>query len=226
MTSHCAKFTDSLLPVAEGMLRGRAETILDPFAGTGKGVDYLRGKNYTAWGVELEPEFIGSEFVIQGSALALPFSTGSFDACFTSPTYGNRLADKDLRPSVSGTYAKSLGRMASQGSSCHLQWGDAYKEFHLKAWTEMKKALKPDGYFLLNIKDHIRNKKPVKVTDWHARTIVSLDFAHVTSRFVPTPGNRRGRNSDARTEGEWLILFRKQAKQITTENGDTEIQTR
>ncbi len=207
MVSHCAKFTDTLLPEAEDMLRGRATTVLDPFAGTGKGVDYLRGKNYKAWGIELEPEFIDSKYVIRGSALALPFADASFDACFTSPTYGNRMADKDMRPSVSGTYAKSLGRHASDGSSCHLQWGEGYREFHRTAWTEAHRVVK--DYFLLNIKDHIRDKKLVRVSDWHMSTLVSLGFEYVKGRFIPTPGNRRGRNSEARAEGEYLYLFRK-----------------
>ena len=34
---HPAKYTDSLLPVMAGMLRGRRR-ILDPFGGTGKGM--------------------------------------------------------------------------------------------------------------------------------------------------------------------------------------------
>lgn len=211
---HCATFTDALLPVAVEMLEGAFDqrpTVFDPFAGTGKGVDYLRASGFVAFGVELEPEFIGSEFVTQGDALALPYADGGFDACFTSPVYGNRMADKDLRPSVAGTYAKSLGRIASPGSSCHLQWGEAYRVFHIQAWREVRRVLKPGGVFLLNIKDHVRNGSVVPVSDWHVLTLKGLGFRLERSLNIPTPSLRRGQNGDARVNGEWLHLMRKAA---------------
>lgn len=211
MAKHCAKFTDDLLPLAVEMLQDEgAEIVLDPFAGTGKGVEYLRAKGFKAWGLELEPEWAEcSQWVDQGDALDNPYPAQSFDAVFTSPTYGNRMADRDMRPSVAGTYVKSLGRHASEGSSCHLQWGDAYRDFHAAAWIEVKRVLTPRGVFLLNIKDHVRGGKVQPVSLWHCQTLGSLGFDLIRQEFVRTPSLRNGRNGDARVNGEWLLLFRK-----------------
>lgn len=226
---HCAKFSDPLLPVARHLLSCVAglpagSFVLDPFAGTGKGVDFLADVcGFAALGIELEPEFIKSRYVDAGDALSLPTpkqrwdldereEDGSgWDAIFTSPTYGNRMADVDMRESVAGTYAKSLGRRASDGSSCHLQWGPAYREFHEQAWAEAKRVLKPahpDGgpYFLLNIKDHVRGKETQGVPQWHFETLRALGFVEVKREFITTPGNRHGANGEARVAGEFLWL--------------------
>jgi hypothetical protein len=101
---------------------------------------------------------------------------------------------------------KSLGREASEGSSCHLQWGDAYREFHLAAWTEACRVLKPGGYFLLNIKDHVRNKETQGVPFWHFETLQHLGVVEVRREFIATPGQRRGENHEARVLGEFLWL--------------------
>lgn len=216
---HCAKFTDSLLPVARHLLSCVAglpagAIVLDPFAGVGKGVDYLADVcGFDAWGIELEPEWAkASKRVVRGSALnigkAYPrkFVPRNLDAVFTSPTYGNRMADVDMRESVAGTYAKSLGRRASEGSSCHLQWGPAYRELHEKAWAEAEFWLKLGGFFLLNIKDHVRGKETQGVPQWHFDTLRALGFVEVKREFITTPGNRHGANGDARVAGEFLWL--------------------
>lgn len=99
---HPAKFTPVILDRAVAILNSRflppwvlnAPRVLDPFAGTGRGVDVLRFHGYDAVGTELEPEWASmSPHVVQGNALALPFADDTFDAVFTSPCYGNRMAD-------------------------------------------------------------------------------------------------------------------------------------
>lgn len=223
---HCAKFTDALLPVAldllDGVLaadiwrdpvfKGPAPRVLDPFAGTGKGVEYLRSAGYDAVGVELEPEWAHlSPHVFRGSALTLPWRDGEFDVVFTSPTYGNRMADRDQRESVSGTYMKSLGHEASTDSSCHLQWGPKYRAFHELAWAEADRVLRPGGYFLLNCKNHPRNKVEQKVTEWHTTTLILKGYEVVKHIHVPVTGNGFGANKDTALPYESLVLMQKAA---------------
>lgn len=214
---HCAKFSDSVIvraiEIFEKHLKPTAR-IIDPFAGIGKGVDNLVACGYNALGVELEPEWASqSANVDVGNALSLHFRKNSFDAAFTSPCYGNRMADKDLRASVAGTYAKSLGRVASSKSSCHLQWGPEYRWFHACAWFELARVLRewtperPErGWFLLNIKDHYRNKQLQLVPEWHVECLESLGFVKELDVEVETPSLRHGANRDR--VNERLILFR------------------
>lgn len=217
--SHPAKFSDVILERAVAMLDSRPDvpryaTVLDPMAGTGKGVDFLRAHEYEAVGIDLEPvdawgDAIASKYVGVGNALDLDFDDDSFDVVFTSCTYGNRMADRDLRPSVAGTYAKGLGRHASAGSSCHLQWGAGYREFHRAAWGEVGRVLKPGGLFLLNVSDHYRAKRPVAVAAWHLRMLGEFGFEWVAAAPVETPRLGRGANGKARCEVEWLHLAKK-----------------
>lgn len=215
---HCAKFSDALLPIALDMLVTRTTLkpnarIIDTFAGTGKGVDYLRAHSkFRAEGLELEPEFIASECVKVGDATSTGYRKNTFDGAFWSPSYGNRMADKDMRESVAGTYAKSLGRLASPGSSCHMQWdagsrGNPYRELHVDAYTELRRIMRDGGWALLNIKDHPRGKQLQHVPEWHVQTLIELGFVLKVSEFVKTPGQRRGANKDTAVDGEWLYLF-------------------
>jgi len=203
---HPAKFTDSLLPVIDLFL-GTADTVLDPFAGTGK-IHQLRESGRTTYGIELEPEWAEmNPFTMVGDARALPFEDGYFDAIATSPTYGNRMADTyDGRDgSRRNTYRISLGHDLSEGSSAGLQWGAEYRLFHEKAWKEAIRVLRQHGSFVLNCKDHIRKGERVPVTQWHVGELERLGLAVDRFQRVETPGNRHGANGQARLDYEWVV---------------------
>ncbi|HEY5170692.1 MAG TPA: hypothetical protein VIK54_03085, partial [Acidimicrobiia bacterium] len=182
--------------------------VLDPFAGVG-GVHAL---GFDSVGVELEPEWATQHpRTLVANALALPFAPGTFDAVITSPAYGNRLADRDMRPSCAGTYAKWLGREASAGSACHLQWGDPYRAFHQAAWCEAVRVLRFGGRFVLNVSDHVRDKRRQAVTAWHVRTLLELGLAFRDCVAVITPRLRNGANAEARVPAELIVAFEKVA---------------
>lgn len=212
---HPAKYTDALLPVFVDMLRG-SQRILDPFGGTGKIFEiqpFLPAAQIDA--VEIEPEWAAyDQRVTLGNALALPWADDTFDAVCTSPTYSNRMADSHTARDSSrrNTYTHALGRKLHPQNSGQLQWGNAYRDFHVKAWTEARRVLQHNGKFVLNIKDHIRSGKRVHVTDWHCEALTALGFVEVEHRHIACPGQRYGANGGARIDYESVILFRLEAQ--------------
>ena len=212
--AHPAKYTDALLLTMAQMLKGRRR-ILDPFGGTGK-VFLLE-----AWlpdaqieAVEIEPEWAAiNPRTTHGNALALPWPAGYFDAVCTSPTYGNRMADGLRNPANWAreyhyiTYTQKLNRSLHPDNSGEMQWGDKYRDFHIKAWTEARRVLQPGGAFVLNIKDHIRGGEVQYVTEWHVKTLCGLGFVEREHKRINTPSMRYGRNGDKRVEYESVILF-------------------
>lgn len=209
MTRHPAKYSAGLIPVIGGELVPGA-LVLDPFAGTGK-IHLLRPLVRT-FGIELEPDWAEmSPYTLVGSALCLPFADATFDAIATSPTYGNRMADHHEARDTSrrNTYRHALGRPLHPENSGQLQWGPRYRSFHLLAWQEALRVLKPHGGFVLNISDHIRNGQVQEVTDWHVYHLVAMGLRVTSRREVPTPRNRQGANGDARVDHESVITFRK-----------------
>lgn len=185
--------------------------ILDPFAGTSK------LKQIKTWAkivtTEIEPEWAYSGYKSDAiaDALYLPFADRSFDAIITSPTYSNRLADHhnaaDASYRISYTFA--LGRQLHPHNSGKIQWSYAYRKFHEDAWKEILRVLKPGGYFLLNISDHIRKGNIIPVTQWHIDTLVSLGLTFRSSQEIKTQRLRRGANFKKRVDFESLIEFTK-----------------
>lgn len=114
------------------------------------------------------------------------------------------------------TYRHYLERELSEGSSAGMQWGDEYREFHRAIWEQIPDILEPGGAFILNVSDHYRTLKKgdeptlIRVSDWHRRTILSLD-AHwrleATYR-VKTQRLRQGANHGLRAQYERVYVFR------------------
>jgi SAM-dependent methyltransferase len=204
---HPAKYSDALLPVFSVMLFDY-NRVLDPFAGTGK----LREVRPDAYLVEIEPEWARLSGATVADALCLPYDDNTFDAICTSPCYGNRMADSfdDKKPEkayVRNTYKHALGRNLHPASSGKLQWGDKYREFHELAWRECARVLKENGRIVLNISDHIRDKRVQYVTLWHIDAIERLGFMVSQHEKISTPRNRLGANNQLRVDYESVIAF-------------------
>lgn len=105
------------------------------------------------------------------------------------------------------SYRHDLGRPLSDGSAAGLQWGDAYKAFHVEAWREARRVLRPGGLFVLNVKDHVRAGKRQRVAGWHRRACVALGFEWVETWTVNERGLRHGANRDARVHFENVYVF-------------------
>ena len=207
---HPARYSAALLPTLAEYLRG-CTRVLDPFAGVG-GIfalaPLLPGCKIDA--VEIEPEWAGEDpRITLGNALALPWPSATFDGVCTSPCYGNRMADHHQARDASrrNTYRHALGRPLHPDNAGALQWGAAYRDFHLLAWTEARRVLRPGGCFVLNVKDHIRAGEVQPVTDWHIETILALGLRLVRRAEIACPGQRRGANGNLRLPVETVILI-------------------
>ena len=207
-TRHPARFSEPILEAVRGYLPSGAH-VLDPFAGTGR-VHELRSHGFHTVGVEIESEWanLRSQTIV-GNALALPFAEASFDAVVTSPCYGNRFADhhKAKDGSRRRSYRHDLGRPLHPDNSGQLQWGPAYKAFHERAWAEVRRVLKPDGIFVLNVSNHIRAGVVQPVVQWHCAHMYAIGFELSVGRLVKTQRMRYGQNGRARVEGEWVLVF-------------------
>lgn len=214
--SHPARYNKNLFPIFAEFIPQNS-FVLDIFGGTGERLKELKDSylpSCTFIGTELEFEYISTpEIMLCGNALHLPFSSNTFDVVCTSPTYGNRLADKTPEVSIDKsykiTYERSLGKKLSSDNSGVMQWGDGYRDFHYRVWSEMERILRYNGFFILNIKDHIRKKQRQYVTDWHIETLVNMGFELIDHKRILVSSIRKGRNSELRIPYESVIKFKK-----------------
>lgn len=215
---HPAPYTVSLLPVFARLIPPGPQIVLDPMAGTGRIFDLLHWRpDLTIHAIELEPEFAAHDPRTRvGNALALPFLAASVDVICVSPAYGNRMADhheaKDASERI--TYRHKLARPLHPDNGGGLQWGDAYRDLHRRAWAEADRVLRPGGRFILNCKDHIREGVRQEVSAWHAGVLAfDLDYTQIASVRVPAPGMRRGKNWEARVDSEDVWCYQKPGAQ-------------
>lgn len=211
MIKHPAKFTEDILSVAASCLYGN-EKLIDPFGGIGgvfRLLDYYPNLDITC--LEIEPEWaMADRRIIVGDAMNTGFADDSFDVCFTSPPYGNRMADKLSTGKwafTRNTYAAYLGRELSEHNIGAAQWGDKYREPILRAWLEVNRVLKRNGRIILNTKNHIRGKQLIEATEWHLGVFESLGFTIQREWKIYAKGLRRGRNYSARVDFESIHLL-------------------
>jgi len=220
MTKHPAKFSDRILERLADLLATRGDEpdqplVLDPFAGTGK-VHQLDG--IRSVGVEIEPEWATMHpNTVVGNTLYLPFRTGAFAGMITSPTYGNRHADhhnaKD--PSFRHSYTHTLGRTLHADNSGTLHWGEEYRAFHDRAWTECLRVLQPGAFVMLNVSNHIRKKTVQPVVEWHLSWFLTHGCTFVELEHIETPRLRAGANAAARVPHEFILHLTYQPKEST-----------
>lgn len=195
---------------------GRPVLLLDPFAGVGRIHQLSQSGKVRTVGVEIEPEWAAChQDTIVGDALHLPTNwRNRFDLVVTSPVYGNRMSDYH-QPAASDTstrrgYGYDLGRRPSVGSSATLKWGPAYWAFHVAAYREMFRVLAPGGMLLLNVSNFIQRGAEVHAVDWHLGATCGVGFDYGPPAItVKTPRMRKGRNHEARVEGEAILRMRK-----------------
>lgn len=217
---HPAKFTNSLIPeIAKILIQHNAKLVLDPFAGTGKIAEIKKhGFNGEIHCVEIEQEWslmheydVDKWFVADSENLYWA-ANESYDAIAYSPTYGNRMADhyNETTQTLRFTYRHCLGRKLSDGNTGKMQWGNAYREKHEKIYKELYRVLKKHGVWIINIADHIRNKKRVYVSEWHANTIENLGMKQIDKITISTPKLKVGRNKEVRIGEEYIYVFVKE----------------
>lgn len=217
---HPAKFNAAILAElsrliwleAHRLRRARRPVrVLDPFGGTGR-LQWCAGGPVHVVAGDLEAEWLAQApgDAVRADACRLPFADDTFDVVATSPTYGNRMADRyDGRDgSRRHTYRIDLGRMPTDGSSAVMQWGDEYRQLHELAWLEAARIIRPGGLLVVNIKDHKRRGEWQGVPAWHVAAMQAVGFELEADIAVDADGLRHGANGNDRAEHEQLLVGR------------------
>lgn len=215
---HPAQFSREILTLVERHhLLPEVGIVLDPMAGVGN-VHKLATATRRTVGVEIEPEWAAAHpDTMVGNCLRLPFGRASFDAVFTSPCYGNRLADhhRAADPSVRRSYTHDLQhvtgdperRLHADNSGTLPATRDDYWRFHALAWAEVHRVLRPGGRFVLNVSDFIRRGAVVPVVERHCDLVLLGGFTLVKEFRVTTRRMRYGANNQVRVPTESVVVF-------------------
>lgn len=161
---HPAMFTVNLVSrLLDSYTSCNGEIVLDPFAGSGTTLIAATEKNMSAIGLDINEEFrdayisriASSSGMTQGAYhvcdirdMATVVPKESVDICITSPPYWNilnrkRTADK-AKPNPYSAMKHDLGNINNY---------DEFRTALASAVTEIFNALKPGGFFILNVMD-------------------------------------------------------------------------
>ena len=218
---HPATYSDDVLTVlAAYTFPGMV--IVDPFAGVG-GIHQLRSLvDVVTFGVELEPKWAERGGCLVGDARLVDEHPDLVDvvvdAIMTSPPYGNRMADvyDPDDPYHRDTYTRHLGEQLQPDNAGGLQWGEKYRAVMVAAWAAANRKLAPGGWFVLNIKDHVRGDVVQHVAAWHVNHLVHIHGLHLEAHhMVPSGGLPAGANAAQRVPCEEIYVFRKPEKEYT-----------
>lgn len=230
---HGAKFSDQIVDclyrrVAEECARlARPALIVDPFAGTGEKIAAHPGfrllfERHRIEGFELEPAFIDASWVREGNALSLPYGDGEVDVVFTSPAYGNRLADRHAPKDQSTRHSYTFWLRHNRGvrlddtsvelhpdNGGGMRFGDAYQQLHGRVYVELGRVTGSGGLLLLNVSNFVRHHTQVDAVGWHRSAVEQAGFQVVCQVAVPTRRMRYGANRDLRVASEQVLVCRR-----------------
>lgn len=219
---HPARFSDAILDAIRTLLPRDPGGVLDPFCGTGR----IHELGYDSWGVEIRPAWAAMHSrTVNADATRLPFRDGTFDSVATSPVYPTGMTDRFMARDNSDrvTYMHRYGALVGQrnpsshpndaGTSNARRSDSRYWEIHERAWREVTRVLKPNGVFVLNVKNHIQRGAEVLVVEHHTRLLESLGYTLEAKTFLETKGHQgAGANREQRTAGEWVMRLRAPSK--------------
>lgn len=178
----------------------------------------LRPVDETTMIVEEPYDFVNT---IQGRRESLPRPRA---VCF-SPDYGNRFADQYLgtpeeqeHRAKTGqlprrrSYAISLGRKVTDGSTCRHKFGPKYRAMHAEIMTAVTSVMLRPAKIACNVSDFYetvetdRGSQRVHVVSFWLELLASLGW--VIERMVPvtTSRFRDGANSDLRADAETILV--------------------
>lgn len=111
--------------------------------------------------------------------------------------------------SVRRSYTHDYGAPLERNNAGTMPFGSvAYELLHRRAWRQVRRVLRSDGLFLLNVSDFVRKSATQPVVGWHTSAVRDLGFKFVRAHPVDTPRLRYGSNADARAAFEYVLVFR------------------
>jgi hypothetical protein len=107
------------------------------------------------------------------------------------------------------TYRHQYGEDLHPDSSATLQWGPKYRAFQVLFLAEVARVLAEEGRFVLNLKNHWREKAVARVVEWHLSTMLSSGWELLRIEPVEVDGMGFGANREAREGCEFVMVFRR-----------------